>query len=89
MSKLILEGLAKGKLIAKPNTDRTRHSEVYKTIDLIYYVDDQLVKDWYSCSKCFNVFNVTVGNGNKKLRTHFKCDCQSKPEFQIPEGESN
>lgn len=86
MSKAILEGLANGTLISRPNKDPRFHSPVYQTFNKIFQPDGKILEDWYSCTKCFNVFNVVVSNGNKKLRTHFKLNCQQMKEFKIPEG---
>lgn len=86
MSKAILEGLAKGTLISRQNTDPKLTSLVYKTFNRIFHSNGEIMANWYSCTKCFHVFYVVVSNGNKKLRTHFDLNCQQMETFKIPEG---
>lgn len=86
MSKAILEGLANGTLTSRPNTDPRFTSPVYQTFNKIFHSNEEIVENWYSCTKCFHVFHVVVSNGNKKLRTHFNLNCQQMEQFKIPEG---
>lgn len=85
----ILEQIKSGHYKVKEPTDKTRYSAkvTWSLMRLIYDENDELLQDYYYCSKCAKIYCLKLSDNSKTLKRHAeKCNATEQiTDHFVPE----
>lgn len=85
----IIELIQSGRYTTKPPSDTAKYTQTltWSLMHLIYDESDDILPDFFFCSKCAKIYNLKLCNNGKTLKRHVeKCSIQEKiTDFFVPE----
>lgn len=77
----ISELIQSGRYTTKPPSDTAKYTQkvTWSTMRLIYDESDQILPDFFFCSKCAKIYNLKLCNSGKTLKRHVeKCSLREQ-----------